>query len=182
MASLLQVSIANGVLSINSVQVPVVAQPGLTAGGGNLGATFGAQVPMVKDQTLRLCAEHFQGRQTAGSTHSGRHPRLPRCRTNSLLIIAPKESVELVLAMIRDLDVPPNARSEINIFTLKKSDATQLAIMLQQLFLGSGSIGSKAAPAAAPRRGPAPPNRCPSPFNRPFPRRRPDHRPARHRR
>jgi general secretion pathway protein D len=61
----------------------------------------------------------------------------PDIRTNSLVIAAPKEAMELVLALIRDLDVPPTARSEINVFTLKRSDAATVAGQLQQLFLGT---------------------------------------------
>lgn len=60
-------------------------------------------------------------------------------RTNSLLISAPKDAMQLVLSLVRELDVPPSARSEINIFQLKKTDANQMAVSLQQLFLGTGT-------------------------------------------
>jgi type II secretory pathway component GspD/PulD (secretin) len=59
-------------------------------------------------------------------------------RTNSIIVSAPAKTMPLILALIADLDVPPNARMEINIFTLKKSDAVQMAYTLQGLFLGSG--------------------------------------------
>src|SRR5471030_633584 len=62
----------------------------------------------------------------------------------------------LILALIRDLDVPPNARSEINIFTLKKSDATQMATMLQQLFLGTGALGTRTGTGGGLPVAPAP--------------------------
>jgi type II secretory pathway component GspD/PulD (secretin) len=47
-----------------------------------------------------------------------------------------------LLTLVRELAVPPTARAEINIFPLKKSDAAAVATMLQQLFLGTGGIGS----------------------------------------
>ena len=56
----------------------------------------------------------------------------------------------LLLALIRDLDVLLNARLEINIFTLKCADATQMALMLQQLFVGTGArCGATAAGGGA---------------------------------
>lgn len=67
-------------------------------------------------------------------------------RTNSLLIAAPEKTMQLILALIRDLDVPPAARAEINIFTLKKADAQSVAATLQQLFLGTGAAGAQARP------------------------------------
>ncbi|MGE0529286.1 MAG: secretin N-terminal domain-containing protein [Bdellovibrionales bacterium] len=60
-------------------------------------------------------------------------------RTNSLIISAPAKTMELVLALVRDLDVPPTARSEINIYNFQKADAATIGAMLQQLFVGSGS-------------------------------------------
>src|SRR5204863_5550603 len=49
----------------------------------------------------------------------------------------------------RDLDVPPAARAEVRVFTLKKADAAQLANSLQQLFLGTGGVGAT-GPGAIP--------------------------------
>lgn len=59
-------------------------------------------------------------------------------RTNNLIVSAPEKSIELILSLIRSLDVPPGARAEINIFPLKRADAITLATTLQQLFLGGG--------------------------------------------
>jgi type II secretory pathway component GspD/PulD (secretin) len=62
-------------------------------------------------------------------------------RTNSLIVIAPEKSMPLVLSLIRGLDIPPSARAEINIFPLKKADASAVAGTIQQLFLGSSTFG-----------------------------------------
>jgi len=64
-------------------------------------------------------------------------------RTNSLVISAPAKTMKLILAVVADLDVPPLARANVNIFSLKKADATAVATMLQQLFLGTGGIGTQ---------------------------------------
>lgn len=63
-------------------------------------------------------------------------------RTNSLLISAPEKTMLLLQALVKELDVPPAARSEINIFPLRKGDAVQVAQTLQQLFLGTGGLGT----------------------------------------
>jgi type II secretory pathway component GspD/PulD (secretin) len=67
-------------------------------------------------------------------------------RINSLIISAPAKSMELILALVRELDVAPFARAEINVYTLKRADATQMALMLQQVFLGTGGGGAGARP------------------------------------
>jgi type II secretion system protein D len=58
--------------------------------------------------------------------------------------------MDLLFALIRELDVVPVARAEVNIFHLKKSDATTVAGMLQQLFLGTGGLGAGAARPTTP--------------------------------
>jgi type II secretion system protein D len=67
----------------------------------------------------------------------------PDTRTNSILVSASPKAMELILALIRELDVVPAARAEINVFTLKRADAYAVATTLQQLFLGTGGIGSQ---------------------------------------
>src|SRR5262249_40999521 len=62
-------------------------------------------------------------------------------RTNSLILSAPAKTMDLLLALIKELDVPPAARAEVKIFTLKKADAVYAATLLQQLFLGTGGTG-----------------------------------------
>lgn len=63
-------------------------------------------------------------------------------RINSLIVSAPAKTMQLIEALVKELDQPPAARSEINIFTLKRADATQMALTLQQLFLGSSGLGT----------------------------------------
>lgn len=58
-------------------------------------------------------------------------------RNNSLLVRAPPESMELIAALIRQLDGLPVAEAQIKVFTIINADATNLSNMLQQLF-GTG--------------------------------------------
>ncbi len=65
----------------------------------------------------------------------------PDVRSNSLLISAPEETLKLLEEVIRNLDVASATKAQVNIFTLKKADATLTANMLQQLFGGTTTAG-----------------------------------------
>jgi type II secretory pathway component GspD/PulD (secretin) len=135
---------------------------GLGAGGlgaGGLGTTGAAgalgQQRQTKVSSLRVVSTKKDGKIfEAGVLEDVRINSDPR--TNSLLISAPEKTMQLIVAIVKELDIVPNARSEVNVFTLKKADATQLALTLQQLFLGSGTaatgtpgaLGGGAAPGA----------------------------------
>jgi len=65
---------------------------------------------------------------------------------NALIVIGPSNSMPLLEALIDELDQLPNASAQIKVFTIVNGDATNLAIMLQQLFgqevtAGTGSFG-----------------------------------------
>jgi type II secretory pathway component GspD/PulD (secretin) len=64
---------------------------------------------------------------------------IPDPRTNNIIVSAPAKSVELIRTLISELDTPPAYRAEVNIFPLKRADASQLAATLQQLLLGTTS-------------------------------------------
>ncbi len=70
----------------------------------------------------------------------------PDIRTNTLIVSAPPNSMELLLALIKELDVPPAAQAEVKVFPLKKADATSMAQLLQQLFLGIAAPTGGARP------------------------------------
>ena len=55
-------------------------------------------------------------------------------RTNSLVVTAPKESMELIAALIQQLDQLPTAEAQIDVFEIENGDALSLAQMLQTLF------------------------------------------------
>ncbi len=55
-------------------------------------------------------------------------------RANALVVSAPSESMELIEALIHQLDKLPAAEAQIKVFTIVNGDATSLAEMLQALF------------------------------------------------
>jgi len=70
-------------------------------------------------------------------------------RANSLLVSAPAEAMDLISALIRQLDATPAARAQIKVFTIVNGDATRLVEMLNSLFgitqtAGGGGFGAQA--------------------------------------
>ncbi len=63
-------------------------------------------------------------------------------QANSLLVTAPSESMDLIAALIEQLDRVPNAEAEIKVFTIVNGDAVSLAQMLSDLF-GTGEEGEE---------------------------------------
>ncbi|HLW67377.1 MAG TPA: secretin N-terminal domain-containing protein, partial [Gemmataceae bacterium] len=61
--------------------------------------------------------------------------------SNSLIVSAPPKTMELIKALIRELDVPGAAQARINVFHLTKADATDVSNWLRQLFTGATTTG-----------------------------------------
>jgi type II secretion system protein D len=59
---------------------------------------------------------------------------VPDANTNSLIITAPAESMELIGKLVEQLDSLPSASAQIKVFTIRNGDATVMTAMLQQLF------------------------------------------------
>jgi len=59
-------------------------------------------------------------------------------RTNSLMVTASEQSMPLVEELIRMLDRPSTAISEIKVFPLRNADASSAATLLQELFSTTG--------------------------------------------
>jgi type II secretory pathway component GspD/PulD (secretin) len=106
--------------------------PGLT------GAGAGGILPNTKFNSLRFISTIRRQAVEAGYLEDIRLVSDPRI--NAILVEAPPQSMDMILALIAELDVPPAARAEINIFPLKKADANYMAATIQQLFLGSSSL------------------------------------------
>ncbi|HYV34469.1 MAG TPA: secretin N-terminal domain-containing protein, partial [Gemmataceae bacterium] len=75
-------------------------------------------------------------------------------RTNSLVINANKDTMVMLQALIKELDVPPQYVASINVYTLKKADALAVANIISQMLLGTtttaaGGGAAKGAAAAA---------------------------------
>jgi len=59
--------------------------------------------------------------------------------SNSLIVTAPADSMELIAELIRQLDVIPEAETFIKVFTLYNGDATTLFQMFQSLFTSANN-------------------------------------------
>jgi general secretion pathway protein D len=55
-------------------------------------------------------------------------------RANAVVVTGPAEGMELIAALIEQLDQLPEAEAQIKVFTIVNGDATSLATMLQTLF------------------------------------------------
>ena len=112
---------------------------------------------MFKDQNIRFKPSNSKEGKSIESSVFEDIRITPYGLSNSLIVLAPEATMPLVLALIRDVDVLPIARSEINIFTLKRADATQMATMLQQLFVGVGASAQARRRRQAEPGAPVPP-------------------------
>jgi type II secretory pathway component GspD/PulD (secretin) len=66
---------------------------------------------------------------------------LSDANSNSLIVISSDKTMDLIKALIKELDVPPKVIAELKVFQLKRADATNSATMLQQLLFGATSGG-----------------------------------------
>jgi type II secretion system protein D len=142
LAALLQAAIANGVLTINAPPV----QPGAATAGAvppqvGPGGTVQYNL-MSKDNTLVFRPSKSPNGKPIEARILEDIRINPDIRINALLVSAPSESMELIQALINEMDVPPMAKAEIRVFQLKKTDATQFANMLRTLFLGTTTTGT----------------------------------------
>jgi type II secretion system protein D len=70
-------------------------------------------------------------------------------RANALIVSAPPESMPLIEALIKQLDMPPAVRAEIKVFTIVNGDAQALTAMLMDLFAQAATPAQAAAQSAA---------------------------------
>ena len=66
----------------------------------------------------------------------------PDMRTNTLLVSAPAESMELMAALIEHLD-SPSAVAQIKVFRIRNGDATSMATMLQSLLPSAATTSTR---------------------------------------
>ncbi|MCX7666007.1 MAG: hypothetical protein N2112_10700, partial [Gemmataceae bacterium] len=111
--------------------------------GANAGAIFTTST--TRTTGVRLVGTDPKGTPVSSGFLEDVHIT-PDIRSNTLLISAPEKTLKLIETLVRELDVPSAARAGINIFTLKKADATLTANLLQQLFLGGARTGAGVQP------------------------------------
>lgn len=144
LANLLTQSITQGTLPTSTTARPTVpgqvqpptAIPGIpgAATTPTTGVTGQAGTP-TKGTTLRFIGPRDKKPVESGDLEDVRI--IPDYRTNSLIIAAPARTLDLLLRLIGELDVLPAGRADVNVISLQKADASQLSLMLQQLFYGT---------------------------------------------
>jgi type II secretion system protein D len=120
----------------------------LGAAGGALGAAGGIRAGQpgsaTKTTTVKFITTTKAGQQFLESGSLQDIHITPDIRTNSLIVAANEKSMQLLLALIKNLDVQPAALAEVKIFPLEKADANTTATLLQQIFLGTAATGARA--------------------------------------
>ena len=149
LALILSHAVTENIILTTGPAAPTVTAPGGLGGlgaPGGLGALAGQTINQTLPRQTKAKALRFLSSQKNGKAlESGifEDVRISSdARTNSLIIDAPPKTMELILAVIKEMDVPPFAKAEVQVFTLKNIDAVQTATTLQQLFLNSGGLTS----------------------------------------
>jgi type II secretion system protein D len=134
LANLLMMSISGqgtGLRTTGLGATPGLQQPGVTAGAA-LGGALGAANQV--STALRFVTVDTKGQRRLNSGILTDVRITPDTRANALIVKAPAESMELLEALIKQLDSLPPAEAQIKVFTIVNGDAAALADMLQQLF------------------------------------------------
>jgi type II secretory pathway component GspD/PulD (secretin) len=160
LAAILQQAISQGVAPVTTTALPTAPRLPTTptpaaptpfvptpTGPTPTPTAPGATGAPSKTTTLRILRMTRTGPQVVESglledIHITSDPRI-----NSLVISAPPKAMDLVMALIQQLDVLPALRADISFFQLKKADATNTAQLLQTLYTGATTPG---APAPTP--------------------------------
>lgn len=123
---------------------------GFDGGGGQQsivpsqgGGAAGQRTQQLKSTALRFMAIDSEGRRQLQSGVLSDVRITAEPRSNSLLVSAPSASMELLEALIKQLDQPPAAAAQVKVFTIVRGDATAMAELLQGLFgqTGAGAQG-----------------------------------------
>ena len=124
--------------------------PGQGGGGGGGGAAAAARAAAeaassARSTSLRFTTIDAQGHRQLKSGILTEVRVTSDPRANALIVSAPHESMELVAALIRQLDEVPAAEAQIKVFTIVNGDAASLVEMMQTLFGQRAGGGQGAA-------------------------------------
>ncbi|MEZ6073780.1 MAG: secretin N-terminal domain-containing protein [Pirellulales bacterium] len=99
-----------------------------------------------KSTVLEILTLDAQGRRLVESGMLSDVRITPDPHTNTLLVSAPAESMELIVALIAQLDALPSSMAQLKVFRIVNGDARSLVLMLQTL-LGGQTTGPQLAVA-----------------------------------
>jgi type II secretion system protein D len=94
----------------------------------------GAGPDATRSAALDLLLVDPQGRRvvSSGLLNDVRITADPR--TNTLIVTGPAESMDLIEALVHELDATPAATAQIKVFQIVNGDATEMVLMLRSLF------------------------------------------------
>lgn len=139
------------------LQAAIVGQTGQQQTGGGLqqlqqpqqgGAGGAARRPGTKSSMLQFLAIDPSGQRVVKSGILTDVRITADTRGNTLLVSAPAESMDLLAALIEQLDQMPAAEAQVKVFTIVNSDASALAEMLDGLFGQQQGQGQISLPSA----------------------------------
>jgi general secretion pathway protein D len=116
----------------------------LGAGGGALGAAGGRLG--ATGITTKTTALRFFLKGAGGVVESGLLEDIhitADAYSNGLILAAPTKTMDLLLALIRELDVPPSIQAGVNIIHLRRSDAATMANILETFYTGGAAGGAR---------------------------------------
>lgn len=102
-------------------------------GGGSGAAAATPQSQNVRSLVLKFLTIDAQGQKVLESGLLSEVKITPDPKTNSLLVSAPPESMELLAALVHELDSSPTGVAQIKVFTIVNGDAAALVEMLRAL-------------------------------------------------
>lgn len=115
-----------------ATDVATVLQAAIDAAQGKAAGT-GAATSSTKSTMLEFLSIDKEGQQILKSAVIDDVKITPDTHTNSLLVSASPESMELVAALIRRLDDSPPEGAQIKVFRIINGDSTSLVAMLRSL-------------------------------------------------
>jgi general secretion pathway protein D len=131
-------AISQGVVAPTTAPGVVPGAPGVLPGAITGAAAPTAAGTTTKTTSLRFFARPGMGGVIEAGILEDVHITAD-LRSNSLIVSAPTRTMDLIQALVNQLDTPAAAQAGVNIFTLKKADAVQTANLIQQMFTGTGA-------------------------------------------
>ncbi|MBX7072137.1 MAG: hypothetical protein K1X71_03230 [Pirellulales bacterium] len=110
-----------------------VLQLAMTGAGAGIAGAGVAGAANQRQESLEFLTLDAAGRQLLKSGALSDVRIVPEPRTNSLLVSAPPESLDLIVAVIEQLDSQPASTAQIKVFRVTNGDAVRLVEMLQAL-------------------------------------------------
>ena len=131
-------------------QQPAAAQPPQAGPQATQAPGQPAAPQEMKSVMLRFLTVDEQGRKQLSVGHLGDTRITADLKTNTVVVSAPADSLELIAALIAQLDQRNAVPAQIKVFTLLNGDATSMVTMLEDLFQVSGGSAIAAGGQAGP--------------------------------